>query len=116
MRCTDVADASQRAAARRSAGTAAGVLSQASRPAIGISTLPSVLRIASVRRITGVRLSAILATGTLAGAARANVIAVRQVGGYCRRTDSNRMSVGWISRRNVTDGHFMACVARGRII
>lgn len=79
-----------------------GALRQAG-PAIGLSSVSAVGRIACVL------LSAIL-TVAFARATGTQVIAVRQVGAYCRSTDPNRVSISWISWRKVADGHLMACI------
>jgi hypothetical protein len=66
--------------------------------------LSGVGRIASVVLL----LSPVLAAVAFARATRTQVIAVRQMGRYCRGAYANRVSIAWISRRNVTDGHLMA--------
>jgi hypothetical protein len=54
-------------------------------------------------------LSAItIAAAAFARATRTQVIAVREMGGQCSSAYPNRVSIRWISRRNVTDGHFIA--------
>lgn len=73
------------------------VLGQA-HPAVGLSP---------VVRIASILLSAIASAAPFARAARTQVIAVCQVGGYCRGAHANRVSISWIPRRKVTNGHMM---------